>query len=111
MAFTQKRVYGPAAMATTAANIHTSPSSPTATSTIIKQILLCNTTGAVQTATLYVAASNAVSDAKTIFKAISLDPSETTILNLALVLAAGEIISGFASDVGVTITINGIEEA
>ena len=110
MAFTQKRVYGPAAMATSVANIHTSPSSP-ATATIIKQILLCNTTGAVQTATLYVAAFGAATDAKMIFKAISLDPSETTILNLALVLAAGEIISGFASDVGVTITINGIEEA
>ena len=108
MAFTQKRVYGPAAMATSAANIHTSPA---LTSTIIKQILLCNTTGLVQTATLYVAASGAVSDAKTIFKAISLDPSETTILNLVLVLAAGEIISGFASNAGVTITINGIEEA
>jgi hypothetical protein len=97
-------------MATSATNIHTSPSSP-ATATIIKQILLCNTTGAVQTATLYVAAVGAVSDAKTIFKAISLDPSETTILNLVLVLAAGEIISGFASNAGVTITINGIEEA
>jgi hypothetical protein len=110
MAFTQKRVYGPAAMATSAAIIHTSPSSP-ATATIIKQILLCNTTGAVQTATLYVAAVGAVSDAKTIFKAISLDSSETLILNLVLVLAAGEIISGFASNAGVTITINGIEEA
>ena len=110
MAFTQKRVYGPAAMVTSVANIHTSPSSP-ATSTIIKQILLCNTTGDVQTATLYVAAFGAAVPAKMIFKAISLDPSETTILNLVLVLAAGEIISGFASNAGVTITINGIEEA
>jgi hypothetical protein len=112
MAFIQKRLHGPAAMATSmatsAANIYTTPN---ATATIVKQILLCNTAALAQTATLYVAAFGAATAAKTIFKAISLDPSETLILNLSLVLAAGEIISGSATDAGVTITISGIEEA
>jgi hypothetical protein len=108
MAFTQKRLAGPVAMATSAGNIYTTPAS---TSTIVKQIMLCNTDSATQTATLYVADYTAAAAAKTIFKAISLDPSETTILNLSLVLATTEKISGFASNVGVTITISGIEEA
>ena len=108
MAFTQKRLAGPVAMATSAGNIYTTPAS---TSTIVKQIMLCNTDSATQTATLYVADYTAAAAAKTIFKAISLDPSETTILNLSLVLATTENISGFASNVGVTITISGIEEA
>jgi len=108
MAFTQKRLAGPQAMATSAGNIYTTPAS---TSTIVKQIMLCNTDSATQTATLYVADYTAAAAAKTIFKAISLDPSETTILNLSLVLATGEKISGLASNVGVTITISGIEEA
>lgn len=108
MAFTQKRLAGPVAMATSAGNIYTAPAS---TSTIVKQIMLCNTDSLTQTATLYVADYTAAAAAKTIFKAISLDPSETTILNLSLVLATGEKISGLASNVGVTITISGIEEA
>jgi hypothetical protein len=108
MAFTQKRLAGPVAMATSAGNIYTTPAS---TSTIVKQIMLCNTDSATQTATLYVADYTAAAAAKTIFKAISLDPSETTILNLSLVLATTEKISGFATNAGVTITVSGIEEA
>lgn len=110
MAFTQKRLVGPAAMATSATNLYTAPASP-ATTTIIKQIMLCNTDSAPQTATLHIAAAGSVANANMIFKAISLDPSETVILNLSLVLATGNIISGLASHVGVTITISGIEEA
>ena len=108
MAFTQKRLAGPAAMATSAANIYTTPAS---TTTIVKQIMLCNTNAATQTATLYISPFGSVSAAKTIFKAVSLDPNETVILNLSLVLATTEIISGLASSTDVTITISGIEEA
>jgi len=108
MAFTQKRLVGPAAMATSATALYTAPGS---TTTIIKQIMLCNTDSAPQTATLHIAAAGSVANANMIFKAISLDPSETVILNLSLVLATGNIISGLASHVGVTITISGIEEA
>lgn len=108
MAFTQKRLVGPAAMATSATALYTAPGS---TTTIIKQIMLCNTDSLTQTATLHIAAAGSVANANMIFKAISLDPSETVILNLSLVLATGNIISGLASHVGVTITISGIEEA
>jgi hypothetical protein len=108
MAFTQKRLWGPVPMATSATNTYVTPN---ATATIVKQILLCNTTSAVQTATLHIAAQGSAAASNMIFKAISLDPSETLILNLSLVLAAGNIISGLATDVGVTITISGIEEA
>lgn len=110
MAFTQKRLVGPAAMATSATALYTAPTSP-ATTTIIKQIMLCNTHTSTATATLHIAAAGSVAAANMIFKAISLDPSETVILNLSLVLATGNIISGLASNVGVTITINGVEEA
>jgi hypothetical protein len=109
MAFTQKRLAGPQAMSTSLTdNIYTTPGS---TATIVKQILLCNTHTATATATLYVGDYGAAAPAKMIFKAISLDPSETTILNLALVLATGEKICGTATNTGVTITISGIEEA
>jgi hypothetical protein len=108
MAFTQKRLWGPVPMATSATNTYVTPN---ATATIVKQILLCNTAATVQTATLHIATAGSAAASNMIFKAISLDPSETLILNLSLVLAAGNIISGLATDVGVTITISGIEEA
>jgi hypothetical protein len=108
MAFTQKRLAGPAAMAASATNIYTTPSLST---TIVKQIMLCNTNAATQTATLHVADSGSVAASNMIFKAISLDPSETVILNLSLVLGSSEKISGLASSTSVTITISGIEEA
>jgi hypothetical protein len=108
MAFTQKRLVGPAAMATSATALYTTPAS---TTTIVKQIMLCNTHTSTATATLHIAAAASVLPANMIFKAISLDPSETVILNLSLVLATTNIISGLASNTGVTITISGIEEA
>lgn len=108
MAFTQKRLVGPQAMTTSATNLYTAPAS---TTTIIKQIMLCNTHTATATATLHIATAGSVAAANMIFKAISLDPSETVILNLSLVLATTNIISGLASNTGVTITINGVEEA
>lgn len=108
MAFTQKRLAGPAPMATSATNIYTTPSS---TTTIVKQIMLCNTDTVARTATLHVAAAGSAAAGNMIFKAISLDSNETVILNLSLVLAAGNIISGLATATAVTITISGIEEA
>ena len=108
MAFTQKRLAGPAAMATCATDIYTAPA---LTTTIVKQIMLCNTDTVARTATLHVAAAGSAAAGNTIFKAISLDPSETAIFNLSLVLAAGEKISGLATATAVTITISGIEEA
>jgi hypothetical protein len=108
MAFTQKRLVGPAAMATSATALYTTPAS---TTTIVKQIMLCNTHTSTATATLHIAAAASVAASNMIFKAISLDPSETVILNLSLVLATTNIISGLASNTGVTITISGIEEA
>lgn len=110
MAFTQKRLAGPAAMATSATDIYTTPSSPS-TTTIVKQIMLCNTDTVARTATLHVAAAGSAAAGNTIFKAISLDSNETAIFNLSLVLAAGEKISGLATATTVTITISGIEEA
>jgi hypothetical protein len=109
MAFTQKRLAGPVAMETSATDLYTAPSE---TTTIVKQIMLCNTDDEeARTATLHVAASGSVAAGNTIFQAISLDPNETVILNLSLVLADGEKISGLASNAAVTITISGIEEA
>jgi hypothetical protein len=71
-------------MATSATDIYTAPS---LTTTIVKQIMLCNTDASTaRTATLHVAASGSVAAGNTIFKAISLDPNETVILNLSLVI-------------------------
>jgi len=117
MAFTQKR------LATTWSSSATQLTQagaviyevPLSTTTIVKQILLCNTTSSAKTVSIYILPTGAsVGDAFVIFKDVSLDGKETLILNTAIVLtrAAGDKIHMVASsDSSVTASVFGIEEA
>jgi hypothetical protein len=81
---------------------------PASTSTIVKEIVLCNTDSVSRTVTLR--AGNGTTVAQTILAAKSLVAGETFILSLSTVLSAANIISGGAS-VGamVSCTISGVE--
>jgi hypothetical protein len=118
MAFTQKRLAGAltsgAGQLTTAGtDVYTVPSAKT---TIVKQILLCNTSAAAATASIYILPTSAsVGDAFAIFKEVSLDPKETLILNTSIVLnqaTNGDKLHIKASaNTSITATVFGIEEA
>lgn len=118
MAFTQKRLAGAltsgATQLTTAgANVYTVPSN---TTTIVKQIILCNTTASNKTVSIYILPTSAsVGDAFALFKDVSLDGKETLILNTSIVLnqaTNGDRLHMLASaNSSVTATVFGIEES
>lgn len=119
MAFTQKRLAGPTQLGATTAVLYTVPQN---TTTIVKQIILTNTSASQRTATIRLKPAN-VSEASThdIVSALTLSPNESLFFNLSLVLnnnggAAGattsDQICAFASTASsVNITIFGIEES
>jgi hypothetical protein len=118
MAFTQKRLAGALTSSATqlgdsAAQVYAPPSS---TTTIIKQIILCNTSGATATASIYIlpTGQTTVADAFALFKEVSLDAKETLILNTSIVLtnSAGDKLFMVASATSsITATVFGIEES
>jgi hypothetical protein len=102
---TAKRLSQTALSTTLTTALYTVPAS---TSTIVKEIVLCNTDSVSRTVTLY--AGNGTTVAQTILAAKSLVAGETFILSLSTVLATADTISGGAS-VGsmVSCTISGVE--
>ena len=110
MALTQKRLFGPAAAVTTATDDSTGRYVvPSATTTIVKQIILCNT--AASSATVKVAVGTTATAANRILSDITLAANETVSFNASLVMAATEKLFFTASATSVTITVNGVEEA
>lgn len=111
MAVTAKRLYGPA-MISSASIAYMAP---VATTTIVKQIAICNTsTSAAGTFRLAVLGSgdSVVNPADCFMYNAAIAAKETIMINTSLVLAASEKIavesdSGSAS---ISIMINGIEE-
>jgi len=111
MAITQKRLAGPARLSVTADTvIYTTPSS---TTTILKQITICNTDSTVRTAKLsLLPTGESIGGQHTIISDISLAAGETVTLATSYVMVAGDIISGSASTATVVnIMLNGIEES
>ena len=83
--------------------------------TIVKQIMVCNTDpSATITFSLCLLGSSdtvATEPDDLIFSAVALDPGETRLINLSLVMVASEKIYGKASTASkITITISGIVE-
>jgi hypothetical protein len=110
MALTQKRLFGPAAAVTSPTDDATGRYVvPTATTTIVKQILICNT--AASGATVRVAVGTTATAANRIISDLTLAASETVSFNCSLVMAAAEKLFFVASATTVTITVNGVEEA
>ena len=118
MAFTQKRLAGilnssASQLLAAGSNVYTPGSG---VSTIVKQILLCNTTASAKTVSIYILPTSvtSVADQYAMFKDVSLDAKETLILNTSIVLtnSAGDKLHMVASnDSSVTATVFGIEES
>lgn len=110
MAVTQKRLAFTPVDATEEV-IYTVPS---ATTTIIKQIILCNTSGSAVTVNISVTNSGASSTtaANRIFNSFSVSSNETTLAAMSLVMEAGEKLwANASSDDVVNAIVVGIEES
>ena len=120
MALTPTRLTGPAAFATSAGDMYTVPyTSGQTTTTVIKEIVLCNTSGSAQTVTLYLKPKNVTVASSHIFiNSLSLAANETVTISTSMVLTnsndtAGDTYSdkirGLASAVTVNYILNGYE--
>jgi hypothetical protein len=81
--------------------------------TIVKQIMVCNTdsSATITFSLCLLPAGTPAEPNDLIFSAVALDPGETRLINLSLVMGAGEGIYGKASTANkITITISGIVE-
>ncbi len=110
MAMTQTKLHAPSQLGTSAATLYTVPGS---TTTIVKQIALCNTAAAARTVTIYLVPSGGSSGvANAILYEVPVDAKSTTFVNLSAVMATGDFIQGLAS-VASSVTIHsfGIQEA
>lgn len=113
--YTQTRLAGPTLLTTSYANIYTVGSGET---TIVKQIMVCNTHSAEVKFTLCLLKDGDTSAAEpddVLFYEVALDPGETRLINLSLVMtygAGGDAIyaKSITTTNKVTITISGIVE-
>lgn len=108
MANTVKQLVAPTALtATTTTTLYTVPG---ATSTIVKEVTLCNTDTVARTVTLFF--GNGSAAANTILSALSIAAGETKIITLSSVLIATDTIKGGASSAAVvSIIVSGVEVA
>lgn len=113
MALTQKRLTNPTVLTTASANCYTVGSGVT---TIVKQIILTNTTSSARTATVRLVVSGG-SDASNsdILSNVSISANETMVFNCSMVMTysagAGDRITSLASaNSAINISIFGVEE-
>ena len=115
MAFLQKRLAGPVAITTTASST-TAPGSatytvPVSTTTIVKQIMVSNTTASAQVVTIWIKPDSAtIASTHIVFHSLTLAANETTLINLSLVMSAGDAVYVRAGASGLNVTVSGIEE-
>ena len=120
MPVTQKRLAGPVQLTTTSSTVlYTTPIS---TTTIIKQIVLCNTTGSAVTVTLVLKPLNvAQATSQNFVTSLSLAANETVMMSTSLVLNnngstanatnSDQILGYASSNTAVNIILTGIEES
>jgi hypothetical protein len=113
--YTQTRLAGPTLLTTSYANIYTVGSGEI---TIVKQIIVCNTDSSERTFSICLLKDGDTSAAEpddVIFSAVALDPGETRLINLSLVMTygtGGDAIYAKASTANkITITASGIVES
>jgi hypothetical protein len=110
MALIQKRLFGPSAAVTSVTDGTTGRYLvPTATTSIVKQILFCNT--AATSATVRVAIGTTATAGNRIISDLIIAANETVSFNCSLVMTSEEKLFFTASAATVTITVTGIEEA
>lgn len=110
MAFTEKRLSGPTNLsATTETTLYTVPS---ATSAIVKQIVVCNTTASAITFSLsLVPYGSSAGTSNRLFSSLSVAANETIFLDVSQSMTAGDFISAYSSATNIIVTISGIENA
>ncbi len=100
---TEKRLAGPTQLGTSTSALFTVPSSH---QYVVKQFILCNTSGVSQTVTI--AVGSAATAANRIVSSLVIEASETIVVDLALPLDASETLQGLASLASVvSVTVNG----
>lgn len=112
MAFTEKRLSGPTSLsATTETTLYTCPTAQ-ATTTMIKQIVVCNTGVNPITFNLsLVPFGGSASAANRLFSSLSVAANETVFLDVSQVMTSGDFISAYSSAANVVVTISGVENA
>ena len=112
MAFTEKRLAGPTApSATTETIVYTCPASPT-TSTIIKQIIVCNTSASAATFNMsLVPSGGSAGTANRLFSSVPIAGNETIFLDVSQSMVSGDFVSFNNSAANITVTISGIENS
>lgn len=107
--YTEKQLAQNAQANTSETTVYTVPAS---TTTIVKQIIVCNTTGSAANYSLsIVPAAGSAGDTNRIIKTVSFAANSTTIYDLTQVMATTAFISilqGTAS--AITVTISGVEK-
>lgn len=98
------RAYGPAQLGNSATTIYTSPG---ATQTIIRDILVANTTGGAVTFTMSLGSDAA---GTRIFPAVSIPANTVIQLTCGLPVEAGEILQAYAGATSsITLTVSGVQ--
>ena len=117
MAFEQKRLSGPAPLGAIA-SMNTVPGSAgylvaVGKTTIVKQIMFSNLTSSAQQVSLWVVPTGATAgDTHIVFHSLDLAAYETMLINLSLVMAAGDsVYVGAGTASSVNFTMSGIEES
>lgn len=101
MATTAKKLYANKP-GTGSATLYTVPAN---TTTIVKNIVLCNTTGVAETVTL-------TAGGQLIINALSVAANDTVTLDLSLVMSEADIITGLQGTSGsISVYISGVEVA
>lgn len=104
MADTAKRLFGPALLTNAAATKYTVPAATTA---IIRNIHIANTTGTAATFTMSIGADAAGTE---LFTAVSIAANTTVILPVFLVMAAAEILQAYSGTTSaLNLTLSGVE--
>ena len=110
MAMTHTKLHAPAQLGTSPSTLYTVPAS---TTTIVKQIALCNTAAANRTVAVYLVPNGgSASSTNAILYDVSVDAKSTTFVNLSAVMATSDFIQASAS-VASSVSIHsfGIQEA
>ena len=112
MAFIEKRLSGPTSLsATTETTLYTCPTAQS-TTTMIKQIVVCNTGINPITFNLsLVPYGGSASATNRLFSALSVAANETIFLDVSQVMTSGDFISAYSSAANVVVTISGVENA
>lgn len=104
MSFTEKRLCNPTTLNTVGTTLYTVPSSKT---TIIKQLVVTNTTASAKNFDLYIGSATT---ANAVFKSTNVAANDSIIINLSQVLSSDEILTGIANaNSSLNITISGVE--